>query len=244
MKKSEYKNIYINEEKHWYYVSTHKIVIDLIGKFAPNRRNLKILDAGCGTGQLIKKMEMLGDIYGIDISATAIKFSKSRGLKNVKKSSVIKLPYQKNSFDIIVSIDVLYHKWVKNDQKALNEFNRVLKPNGLLILKLPAFSWLSGGHDKIVFTKKRYTREDIKKAVLAANFKLLRNSYFFLSLFPIVLLSRFLFKGKGVNSDISQNSKVVDIFLTWIISIESYLLMKTNLPFGVSVITVARKTIV
>jgi len=59
MEKAEYKNIFENEEIHFYYVSTHKLILSLIKKYLLQKRHLKILDAGCGTGLLAKKWKNL-----------------------------------------------------------------------------------------------------------------------------------------------------------------------------------------
>src|SRR5687768_16790056 len=126
MQRSEYLNIYKNEETHFYYKANHNIILSLISRYVPQKR-LKILDAGCGTGLLAKKLEKLGNVEGIDYSTEAVRFAKKRGVI-VKQGLVDKLPYNKNTFDVVVCVDVINHSWVKNEQKALEEMNRVLKP--------------------------------------------------------------------------------------------------------------------
>src|SRR6185369_13695546 len=120
MEKQEYKNMYQREDTHFYYVTLHKLVLQLIQKYAPIKSTLNILDAGCGTGRLAELMKNVGEVTGIDMSDEALKFAKERGIK-VKKASVMKLPFKDNSFDVITSIDVLYHKAVTDDTKALKE---------------------------------------------------------------------------------------------------------------------------
>lgn len=76
---SEYRNIFENEETHFFYRANHEIFISLLDQYLPKHKKLKILDAGCGTGLFAKKLEKYGVVTGADISSEAIKFSKKRG---------------------------------------------------------------------------------------------------------------------------------------------------------------------
>lgn len=239
MQKNEYANIYKNESTHWYYLITHNLIASLINWYSSKKKKNIILDAGCGTGLLMKKMTRFGTVYGIDVNKEAIKFAKKRNLKNVYVGSITKLPFENNFFDIIVSIDVLYHRWVKSDLRALKEFHRVLKPDGLLILKLPAFSWLAGPHDKVVYTKQRYTKKELDKYLNDSNFRILKNSYFFSFILPIVLINRLINLNKD-NSDISKASPWINQLLIWLLGWEIRLFRNMSLPLGVSVITVSK----
>jgi 2-polyprenyl-3-methyl-5-hydroxy-6-metoxy-1,4-benzoquinol methylase len=79
MEITEYKNIFDNEKSHFFYVANHGIVLSFVKKFK-SRGKVNILDAGCGTGLLAKKLEEFGDVWGIDISPIAVNFAKIRGL--------------------------------------------------------------------------------------------------------------------------------------------------------------------
>ena len=116
MEKQEYLNIFKNEKSHFFYRANHGLFISFARKFSGKKR-IKILDAGCGTGLLAKKLKNLGNVVGVDINRLALALSKKRGVR-AKLASVDKLPFKTDSFDLIVSMDVLYHKGV-NDKKAL-----------------------------------------------------------------------------------------------------------------------------
>ncbi|MBI4091874.1 MAG: class I SAM-dependent methyltransferase, partial [Candidatus Levybacteria bacterium] len=84
----EYKNIYDNEEKHFFYRANHALFLSFIKDLkAKNVNALKILDAGCGTGLLAKKLGKFGDVAGVDISPQALFYAKKRGIR-VKQASV------------------------------------------------------------------------------------------------------------------------------------------------------------
>ena len=159
MEAAEYRNIFENEETHFYYRAVHNLVITLVQKFIPHSER-KILDAGCGTGLLAKKLMCLGRVTAIDMSPLACELSQRREV-NAIQGGVTALPFPANTFDAVVSIDVIYHKAVEDDAKALSEMARVLKPGGFLILRVPAVPWLRSQHDKFVHTRERYGRKDL-----------------------------------------------------------------------------------
>ena len=243
MEISEYKNIYINEDTHFFYVSIHNLVLSFLKDYLPIRKNLKILDAGCGTGLLAKKLKLFGNVNAIDVSTEAIKFSRQRDL-NVKKASVTKIPFHNNTFDLVTSIDVIYHKEVVTDQKALNEFFRVLKPEGILILRVPANQWLKLAHDELVHTKRRYNKKELEKKLIKANFKIEKISYINLSIFPFIVIKNTLEKllpPKQIASSINPLPEFINKVLIKVLLLENYLIKKINLPFGVGLIAVCRK---
>lgn len=242
MEISEYKNIYHNEATHFFYVNTHETVLKFIKKYLYLNKKLKILDAGCGTGLLLKKMSKFGQIYGIDTHAEAIRLSKKRGLKNILKSSVLALPFKESSFDLITCIDVLYHQGVKDDKKALKEFFRVLKPGGILILKNPAYDWLKGNHDKIVHTLHRYTKKEIGNKLLKTGFKIKKVTYAYCFIFPIILIKRILEKfSNDPSSDVEEIPKFFNILLLQVQRIETWVILNFSLPFGLTVYAICQK---
>lgn len=229
----EYKNVFENEESHFYYVANHKIILSLVKNYLTNTKRIKsILDAGCGTGFLAKKLEKHGKVFAIDISPHAIKFAKRRKIRP-KLASVTKIPFKDNHFDLLVSIDVLYHKRVDDDEKALKEFYRVLKPGGILILRLPAYKWLKLAHDKIVHTRARYEKNELRDKLSGSGFDIEKLSYTNSVLLPLALLSP--------KSTIKRMPNFLNSLLIRALSLESYILPKFDLPFGLGLIAVSRK---
>ena len=92
----------------------------------------KILDIGCGNGR-----NMLYDDHefkGVDISCEFVKICCNRGL-DVKKGTMTELPFENNSFDVILSIASFHHlNNERNRNKALQEMKRVLQPGGTVLL--------------------------------------------------------------------------------------------------------------
>ena len=99
-------------------------------------------------GHLLKELETLGICYGIDISHKAVDFCRKRGIDNVQVADITNIPYPDNTFDAVIALDVIEH--IKNDEEALREIYRVLRPQGMAIITVPAFMFLWGnnGRDK------------------------------------------------------------------------------------------------
>ena len=244
MQKSEYRNIYQNEEKHFFYRANHQLVISLLHRLTDEKSNLKILDAGCGTGLLAQKLQALGTVDAIDINPEAIKFAKKREVK-VKLASITNLPFNNSSFDIVISIDVLYHQKVTNDNLALAEFYRVLKPGGLLIVRVPAYNWLLRSTDIHVHTRKRYNLDELKGKLRRAKFKIIKISYVNLILLPPAVASWFLeklFPSKKTISPLVTLPSFLNQLVFYLLMLENLLLNFSNLPFGLGLIAVSKKS--
>lgn len=241
MQLSEYKNIYDNESNHFFYKATHHLTLQLVKQFCDPNTRLDILDAGCGTGLLATKLKKFGNVEGIDYHPEAVKFAKKRGIK-VIKGSVDRLPYKKSTFDLVICIDVLYHKGV-NDIKALHEFYRVLKPNGVLILRVPANKWLTPKHDKLVHTRERYDKSQIENRIIQNRFKIIKISYVHSILLPLTIINQFKenILESNIESTIGKLPEWINFILYWILKIEVNLLKNINIPFGLGLTVVAKK---
>ncbi len=242
MEISEYKSTFNLEKNHWWYKGMWEIVDYLIQKRI-NRNNLKILDIGCGTGINLKRLEKYGKTTGIDYSDIALKLCKKRGLKKIYRATVENLPFKDNNFDLITCFEVLYHKNVKDDEKAIKEAYRVCKDNGYIILREPAFSILYGDHDLRVHGTKRYNKRTLKEKVEAVGFKIEKISYVNMFWFLPLLISRTYQRIRGLKnkSDISTHSLLFNNLFYRILVFEKFLVNKSNLPFGVSIMCIAKK---
>ena len=228
------------EDHHWWYRATHKAILSELKELP---KNALILDVGCGTGKLIEILNKLNfKTYGVDISNTALKLASSRKINTAHFLQGISenIPFRNEQFDAITCIDVLYHKKVKNSGICLKEIHRLLKKNGFLVLQVPAFEFLRGGHDDAVETANRYTKAEIKKLIIQAGFKnsvvRYRNCWFF----PILFLWRNILS-KNNKSDLKVFPKLVNGLFYMGNSFDDYLSKLIPLPFGTSVFCVAIK---
>ncbi len=160
------------------------------------------------------------------------------------QASVTAVPLAGNAFDLIVSFDVLYHQAVGSDDRALTEFWRILKPGGLLLVRLPALESLRGEHDVVVHTRHRYERTELGAKLQTARFQLLRLTYANGLLLPLIYLRRQLqtsAQSTHVESDVSLPSPLINRLLESILTLERLWLTRFNLPIGVSLFALAAK---
>ena len=213
----------------------------LLKKYLPKQKKLEILDAGCGPGAALIYLAKFGDVIGVDVSDEALKFAKKRG--KVVKGDIASLPFADETFDAVACLDLLYHKWV-NTEKAFSEIKRVLKRGGILLIREPAFNWFKSSEDIASQTSHRFTKEELK-GELNREFNILKLTYVNFLLFPLAFIKRIpevigIKKKQGV-SDLQSIPPFLNTILLWIFRLEVYLLNYFNLPFGTSVICVARK---
>lgn len=247
MNLEEYEVMYRVEDRHWWYLGMERITRSLVERaLPPDRatRPLKILDAGCGTGAVMKYLARYGAVTGFDFSAEALKFSRRRGHVRLAQASVTKLPYADQRFDLVVSFDVLCESGV-NDEQALREFVRVLQPGGAVLLRLPAYAWMRGQHDAAVHLAHRYTRGEVTAKLRASGLTPLHTSYANTLLFPVAAAKRWSERllPRQAGSDLTLNPGPINGLLRTILSAEAPLIKSIGLPFGLTVTALARKEI-
>lgn len=110
------------------------IMFSLVPK---NLKNKKLLDIGCGPGIHLKEyLKRKAEAHGVDISKEMLNLAKKIAPKSkLKLINSYKLPFKKNSFDIVTASFLLDH--VKDLDKSFKEIKRVLKPKGLFIFSIP-----------------------------------------------------------------------------------------------------------
>lgn len=235
-----YKLIYQTEQKNWWYRVRRIIIRQLINKYKLCQQP-KILDVGCGTGLLLKELEGIGKVHGIDNSSLAVSFCKTRGISDVKQGDATNIPFDDCAFDIVLALDILEH--VKDDYSALKEIRRVVKKQGVIIIFVPAFKFLWGKSDKISRHYRRYAKKELINLAGRNNLSILRFSYFNFFLFvPIALLRMLIriFRIK-IKSENDLKFDFINSILYGIFWCEAFLLKYTNFPFGVSMLLICKK---
>lgn len=242
MDKQQYEILSRVEERHWWYLGMRQIVGSLLERYLDPTREHKILDAGCGTGGMMKYLSRYGRVVGIDMADEALSYCRCRDLSNLIRGSIVQLPFASNSFDLLVSFDVLYHRAVIDDRLALREFNRVLAPGGLAVIRVPAFDWLRGSHDAAVHTRHRYARCELSQKLEATGFRLEKVTYVNSFLFPMAAAKRLLEGNRrSLGGDLELPSQPVNRALTEILKLEATLLPLVSFPWGLSVLAIASK---
>jgi SAM-dependent methyltransferase len=240
MEKVLYHRYYEIEDRHWWFVARKAVVLGLVDDYLPESSQRVVLDAGCGTGGLLKDLQRYGKVVAADFSEEAVKFCKLRGYEIIQ-SSVLSPPFQADSFDFIVGLDLLEH--LDEDLAALQELYRICKSGGYLCVTVPAFQFLWSDHDELNHHKRRYTKPQLEAQLRSARFQVLKCSYLNSVLFPCVLLGRVFGRGAGEEPgpEWSIPRGAINTGLARIFAAELSLLKWFDLPFGASIVAIARK---
>ena len=243
MEKDFEKKYHDVETDHWWFKSRREYLLDLV-KNAP--KDSKILDIGCSSGIFLKDLEVLGfkleNLYGIDISDTAIENCRANGIHNsfVMDAQNITLT---ESFDIIIASDCLEH--LEDDNKALKNWKSLLKIGGTMYVFVPAYMSLWSYHDTINMHYRRYTKEELKSKLLAENLAVEKASYWnfflFIPVYAFRKLTSVFNKNKKGEADLSIGNSFVNSSLLNLILLENKLLKAVNFPFGVSTFCIAKR---
>jgi len=245
MDKSEYARMYHLESNFWWYKVLHELVDTTINKNKPDG-DIRILDAGCGTGRMMEICQKFGTVFGIDYSADAVGFAKKRGLNNVEMGDLNDYQFEKDTYNAVVCLDVLYHSAIQNDLAVIEKFYYTLKDDGILIINLPAFEYLKRSHDIVVHTKKRYRKKAFENDLKEIGFTILRSSYRMPHLYFIILISKLFSKKNKSNeseSDLQELPAWLNSTLLFFGRVENrWLRNGFSIPMGSSLFTVAKKT--
>lgn len=243
MEKRVYAETYRLESGYWWHVSKRKLVQQAIKKAVDGKKDIHILDAGCGTGIMMSELqEYFSNVYGLDKSPLALDYCRKRGLTNVHHGNLEKvLPFRDKSFDAIICLDVIEH--LKDDRLAISEFKRILKPKGFIFITVPAYMFLWTKHDDILWHKRRYRRRQLDSLISSVGFKIKKSSYFYSFLIPPAIV---LFKLKVMfNSGKSKTSVVPPKPINWLLlqicALERLIINNVSLPTGISILAVAQK---
>jgi SAM-dependent methyltransferase len=244
LKPVEYRRMFEAEESQWWYACMRGIafgVIDaaLAGRPGSDRR---FLDAGCGSGRNLQELDRRGSGVGVDLSPEALGFCRERGVHAVR-GDLRQLPFADGRFDGVTSFDVIYHRWVEDDRAAVCEMARLLRPGGLLLIRVPALGALRGAHDEEVLTRHRYTRRELRELVAGAGLEVLRASYCNTLLLPLLLLRRTLDRMTGrQGSDVGFLPAPLErLFRTLLGAEAAWLRRGHDLPVGASVLVLGQR---
>ncbi len=130
------------EDRLWWYVGMQAITRAVVERTYVRGGDLRILDAGCGTGASMAYLSDYGRTVGFDFSTDALALCRRRGLRLVAQGSIGEIPCLDASFDLVTSFDVISDCGVPSDVRALRECARVLRPGGRVVLRVPAYNWL------------------------------------------------------------------------------------------------------
>jgi SAM-dependent methyltransferase len=242
MELDEYRKLAEVEDRMWYFHALNRRCGYWLARLLP-AGPAKVLDAGCGTGGLIKALKAghpAWECVGLDFMPLACELARERTGATIVEGSVLALPFPDASFDAVVSADVICQ--VKDAAQAMREIVRVMRPGGVVLVNAPALMWLWSYHDEACQTQHRYTRAELVALFAGAGIKVHFASYANFLLLPGFIAWRKWVPQKNPTSDMRAYPAPLEWAARILTGIE-FMWQRLGLasPLGSSVMAVGRK---
>jgi ubiquinone/menaquinone biosynthesis C-methylase UbiE len=232
------------EREHFWFRGFRRFVEPMLTRATAGRRDVAILDCGCGTGNNLTMLRRYGRACGIDLTWSGLAYARSRGERQVARASATRLPFPANQFDLITSFDVLYAFDDEMERDALNEMYRVLRPGGQILINVAALKALTGNHSVLGGEVRRYHRAELEDHLTRAGFTVLRITYTNFTLLPIVACVRFGQRLAGYRestAEMTVPAAPVNRALSAVLAVEAAAVRLVNMPLGSSLLALALK---
>ncbi len=225
------------DRNHFWFKGKMGLVHDLLSQVITKQQPIKILNVGAGTGDDLSLIKKFGIVYVLDVDQQALDMIPDGIVAEKKCADVCSIPYESQSFDVVVAFDVMEH--VLDDRTMINEIYRVLKPQGFYIFTVPAFNFLYSGHDQALHHFRRYNKKMI--APLMADFKKITQGYWFFFLFAPAALNRILCR-KSKSLSIFRIPHLLNMLFSRILAFENWSIRHgLRYPFGLSLYGIYKK---
>lgn len=237
------------ERDHFWFRGFRQFVSPLLKKAAAGRSGLRLLDCGCGTGNNLPLLQPYGRALGFDYNWTGLSIARRTGLHTIARARVDSIPFPSSAFDIVTSFDVLYCLESTVEQAAVAEMCRVLKPGGALVVNVAAMDVLRGNHSVLSAELRRYNRRQLRALLEYAGFRVEHITYTNATLFPVTFGVRMVQRLTGLAreedalGEITVPPAPVNALLSAALWLEARLLSVTTLPFGSSLLCLAKKPV-
>jgi ubiquinone/menaquinone biosynthesis C-methylase UbiE len=248
MNPAEFANIAAAERDLWWYRGMKQILFAMLDPIARAHRFERVLEAGCGTGHL---SDTIAERYGwnmtpLDADAAGLAYASQSGLTRLVQGTITALPFRAESFDALLSIDVIPHLDRGREHLAFAEFARVLKPGGLLVIRAAAFDALRSRHSEFVNEVQRFTKLQLSACAQRAGLRVERATYANSLLLPIAAFKFRVWEPLTRQAPASGVEPVhpwLDSLLYAPLRMEAALIAAgRSLPVGQSVILIARRS--
>jgi SAM-dependent methyltransferase len=230
------------QERHWWYAARRTILERVLERvFREGAPDGTLYDLGCGVGANLALLGKFGPTLGVDMSPEAVAFCKDRGCTNVVQADLNRLDgIADGSGSVVVLADVIEH--LDDEGPCLSSAHRILAPGGALIVTVPAYMFLWSPADDLNHHRRRYTATRLKR-VIEPLFDIEHLTYFNTLLFAPIVGGRMIEKAlkRGGDDTARVPKEPVNSLLQRIFAAEAPVVHRRRLPFGVSILCVARK---
>ena len=220
-------------EASWWYRARANVVRTVLERSRPASKAKCALDVGSGFGGMRDELSRASEsVYAWEPNKDAHEALHQRGYEKVYDKEDAALA---QSYDLVGMFDVLEH--MEDDRGFLIRLLGSLTLDARLVITVPAFPFLWSVHDELNNHYRRYTTSSLSKVLSQAGYQIEFVSYWNALLFlPAALVRLF---GKTGENALSLPKGLNDLILG-VVRAETVALRGTKLPFGTSMVAVAR----
>jgi SAM-dependent methyltransferase len=235
-----YVAVHMEEDRsHWWFRGRLAVILATLRRALPPRR-VRLLELGCGTGNVLAALAEFGEAVGMDAHAELTAAGRATGLDVRVGHLPDDLGVAPGWAEVVLLLDVIEH--VDDDVETLSAARRAVGDGGLLVVTVPAYRWLWSGHDEVLGHRRRYTAGELRAAVERAGFRVLRVSYFNTLLFPLLAAVRAWKRVRGDRGhDLRRPAAPINWLLERVFAFERHLVPLVALPFGASLLLIGRR---
>lgn len=230
-----YRNLF---ERHWWWRTRSRLVIDLLHELEPREGWKRILDIGCGDGLFFPELQRFADVEGVE------PFGHLVSPTNPYRQRISICPFDQSylpekRFSLILMLDVLEH--IQDAVGALRHAVSLLEPHGTVVVTVPAFMTLWTNHDVMNQHFVRYTKSSFRSVAEKAGLKLIHERYLYHWTCPVKLAVRLTEKVLHLPpTPPSVPASPINEILFWVSRMEQKVLTPLSLPFGSSLLVIGK----
>jgi 2-polyprenyl-3-methyl-5-hydroxy-6-metoxy-1,4-benzoquinol methylase len=248
---AHFRSLVSVEDQHFWFRTRNQVIStfaeQLISSLKPGYR---VLEMGCGDGNVLRFLEAVcgeGCVVGMDLYGEGLQYARRRTACSLVQGDVSQSPFGKD-FHLIGMFDVLEH--IPNDVGILDDVWKLLEPNGVLLLTVPAHGHLWSYFDEVSGHCRRYETDELRLKLEQAGFAVEFLTEYMASVYPLMWLTRKIKskvnRGSAKSQDaLTEEVKIVPLIngiLSLLLSLESKrLARRKSLPFGASLVAIARR---
>lgn len=235
---------HLYDDTYWRSAGLRDMLLAFFRLHRAPRFSWRVLEIGSGVGATLRKFSEQFETHGLDLSEIALKYARTRVSKNLVRGSGLLLPYRSESFDLVMSTDVLEH--VDTPETVCTEVYRVLRPGGLWMTVVPAYQFLWSERDVRLGHCRRYRRPELRELHTNSGFEVVEATYinlFYLPLFAgAVVVGRLLNRGHAnLKFDFLPVPQILNRFFKGLLDVETELLQRINFGVGSAVLCIGRR---
>ena len=231
-------------------IASRQIAIKKVTKYLAKNPSSVILEIGCSSGFLLSQLVKTfpsATIVGADVVKEPLyKLHEKLPKVPLLRFDLLSCPLPQESFDLVIMLNVLEH--INNDELALSNVYKLLKPGGLLIIEVPAGPFLYDSYDKELKHFRRYSSSGLQLKAKRVGFKVKEKSHLGFFVFPIFILIKIinkLSKAKEYKNIVKEKAVKTSgsILLSYTLGLELKKFSSFSFPFGIRVLVTAIKPI-